>query len=142
MKNITILGGGSAGWLTALYVGQLFPNSKIILIESSEVGILGAGEGSVPMLPAFLKALKIDENDFIKKTNATFKLGISFENWNGDNQRYFHPFSSKIEILDYNKITKDSPIISNLSNNIRSYFLFNLMYFLFNKMIWKIIISF
>jgi tryptophan halogenase len=125
MKNITILGGGSAGWLTALYVRQLFPNTKIILIESSEVGILGAGEGSVPMLPSFLKSLKIDENDFIKKTKATFKLGISFENWNGDNKKYFHPFSSNVEILDYNKITKDLAIAGNLSNNIRSYFLIN-----------------
>lgn len=125
MRNITILGGGSAGWLTGLYVRQLFPNAKIILIESSEVGILGAGEGSVPMLAAFLKSLKIDEDDFIKKTNATFKLGISFENWNGDGKKYFHPFSPNIEPLNYNRITNDLSIVSGLPNNSRGYFLIN-----------------
>lgn len=125
MKNITIVGGGSAGWLTALYIKQLFPKSTIKLIESSKIGILGAGEGSVPMLQGFLKSLKIDEDDFIKKTKATFKLGISFENWNGDGNRFFHPFSPSIEILNHNKISNFDNISIGLPNAINSYYILN-----------------
>jgi tryptophan halogenase len=111
--------------LTSLYVKQLFPQSNIIQIESSDVGILGAGEGSVPILPSFLRALKIDESDFIKKTKATFKLGINFENWSGDGKSYFHPFSPTITTLQYNNVTKEMPISGGLPNDVFSPFLIN-----------------
>lgn len=94
MKKIIIVGGGTAGWLTALQVNQLFDKVDITLIESSTVGILGAGEGSVPLLPTFISSLGIDLGDFKKECDATFKLGINFENWNGDGNSYLHPFTA------------------------------------------------
>lgn len=94
MKKIVILGGGTAGWLTALQVRQLFDKAEITLVESSTVGILGAGEGSVPLLPTFIKSLGIDLGNFKQECDATFKLGINFENWNGDGKSYLHPFTS------------------------------------------------
>lgn len=94
MKNIVVLGGGTAGWLTALYSKHLFPEAKITLVESTEVGILGAGEGSVPLLPLFLQTLQIPLGEFKREAHATFKMGVNFENWNGDGTSYLHPFLS------------------------------------------------
>lgn len=91
-KKIVIVGGGAAGWMTALYTRFLSEDYDITLIESEEIGILGAGEGSVPYLPTFLSRIGIKEKDFLKHTNATFKIGINFENWRKDKKDYFHPF--------------------------------------------------
>jgi tryptophan 7-halogenase len=129
--KIVIVGGGTSGWLTALYVNKLIPNSKITLIESEDIGILGAGEGSVPIFPQFLNSLGILESDFIKNTNATFKIGIQFENWKNDGSSYFHPFHlasfSDVDTTIINKsgnsfefglpdIGIDYPLINFLSN--------------------------
>lgn len=106
-----VVGGGAAGWLTALKIKKLaLPTQKVIVIESEEIGILGAGEGSTPALPHFLfEVLGISFYDFYKKCGATFKLGINFENWNGDGKRYFHSF-----IIDkHNK-----KLLTNLNENI------------------------
>ena len=100
-KNVTIVGGGTAGWLTALHIQKISPSSNITLIESSKIGILGAGEGSVPTFTYFLKFLNIDEKEFLKETNATHKLGILFDNWNGDKKDYFHSFNSVHQKFDY-----------------------------------------
>ena len=91
-KEIIILGGGAAGWLTALFCISKLNSHNITLIESKTIGILGAGEGTTPHMVDFLKLLEIDINDLIKKTKGTIKNGISFENWNGNNKKYFHPF--------------------------------------------------
>jgi tryptophan halogenase len=79
-SKVCIVGGGAAGWLTALYVNKISPKTKITLIESETIGILGAGEGSVPTLTEFLRFLDINESEFILETNATHKLGILFDN--------------------------------------------------------------
>jgi tryptophan halogenase len=91
-KNIIVIGGGTAGWLTALYVNQLCINSNVTVIESDKIGILGAGEGSVPTLVDLMRKLKIDENEFIQSTKSTFKLGIDFENWASNKSKYEHYF--------------------------------------------------
>jgi tryptophan halogenase len=92
-KDIVVVGGGTAGWLTALYVNKMYGGTaNITLIESEDIGILGAGEGSVPLFIHTLKELKLDAYDFLIKCNATHKIGISFENWNGDGKRYMHDF--------------------------------------------------
>ena len=96
MKNIIIVGGGTAGWLTALFLNDKFKESKITLIESEEIGILGAGEGSTANLKTTLNDLGITDEDLIKNCDATLKIGIDFENWTNDNSGYFHP-------LQYNK---------------------------------------
>jgi glycine/D-amino acid oxidase-like deaminating enzyme len=85
--EIVVAGGGTAGWLTALYAQHICPNDNITLIESEDIGILGAGEGSTPQLPWMLFGLGISENELIKYANATFKMGISFENWRGDGKK-------------------------------------------------------
>ena len=95
MKKIIVLGGGAAGWLTALYLNKIFKDTEVKLIESEKIGILGAGEGSTPQLVNFLNYLQIDVNDLLKETKGTIKNGINFENWNGDNKKYFHGFSTK-----------------------------------------------
>ena len=100
-SNVCIVGGGTAGWLTALYAKKLFTEKNIILIESKDIGILGAGEGSVPTLTDFLRFLDINESEFILETNATHKLGILFDNWNGDGKDYFHSFGVLHQKLHY-----------------------------------------
>jgi tryptophan halogenase len=102
MNNIVIVGGGTSGWLTALYLNSIYKtDAQITLIESEDIGILGAGEGSVPVLYGFLESLGIDIVDFIIKTNATHKIGVNFVNWNGDGKQYFHSFGSSYEKDDY-----------------------------------------
>lgn len=95
-KNYVIVGGGTAGWLTALFVKDVFPTSNVTLIQSKQIGIVGVGEATTPHIISFLISLKIDPADVIKKAGGTIKNGISFENWNGDNKRYFHSFSDKV----------------------------------------------
>ena len=101
--NIVVVGGGTAGWLTALYVKKIFPEKKIILVESEDYGILGAGEGSTPHFIGLLDFLEISINDLIKNCNATIKNGIKFTNWSNTFDSYFHPFESKSPASnDYN----------------------------------------
>jgi tryptophan halogenase len=92
MKKIVIIGGGTAGWLTALYVQNFWLNTEIKLIENSKIGILGAGEGVTPNFGASLKLLGIDELDFIKNTKSTIKTALNFINWRGDGKSTLHPF--------------------------------------------------
>lgn len=126
-KQITILGGGTAGWLSALSVAKQYPTANISLIESEDIGIIGAGEGSVPFLLDFLEKLEldIDFNELISETNGTHKIGINFENWNGDNKNYFHDFFNgsrfikELEPINYigyllsNNVNIDTHSISN-----------------------------
>lgn len=104
--KFVVVGGGTAGWITALKLRKQFPENKITVIESSEIGILGAGEGTTPHFVAFLQDVDIEINDFIKNTKATFKDGIKFTNWHGDNTYYFHPFndSTHFEPLFVSKV--------------------------------------
>ena len=100
-KRIVIVGGGASGWLSALYVNDLYKDeADITLIESKDIGILGAGEGSVPVFTDFLDKLNIDLTEFLIEVNGTHKLGISFENWNGDGKKYMHDFFSGENIVN------------------------------------------
>lgn len=92
MKKLVIVGGGSAGWISALYFNTIRPEIEITVIESSEIGILGAGEGTVPNFSKFLQLIKIDERDFFEKTKSSKKVSVDFINWRGDNTRYQNPF--------------------------------------------------
>lgn len=101
--NITILGGGTAGWLTALLVQKFYSNDHITLVESDEIGILGAGEGTVPNFITILDHIDVNVSDLVKECDATLKLGIRFKNWNGDGRDYFHEFGAG-QGLDYKEI--------------------------------------
>ena len=96
-KKILVLGGGTAGWLTALYITKTFPQHEVTVMESKSIGMLGAGEGSTPPLVEFLKMLGVDIDELLERTKGTIKQGISFENWNGDGKKYFHPLKTRHE---------------------------------------------
>ena len=90
---MVIAGGGTAGWLAAAAVShQLGKLLEITLIESDEIGTIGVGEATIPPIRVFHKLLQIDEQEFMRATAATFKLGISFENWGMNGDRYIHSF--------------------------------------------------
>jgi tryptophan halogenase len=96
LKSIVIVGGGTAGWMAAAALVERFGanrHTRITLVESPEIGTVGVGEATVPHFREFLKHLKINEVDFVKRTSATFKLAIGFEGWSGDGTQFFHPFS-------------------------------------------------
>lgn len=93
MKNITIVGGGTAGLVTALILRKTFPLYDISIIESSEIGIIGVGEGSTEHWSDFCHYCGIDKADLLRETDGTLKKGIKFENWNGDGRSYFHAIS-------------------------------------------------
>lgn len=91
MKYI-ILGGGTAGWLTSLYLNKHFPDDEVTVVASSEIGILGAGEGTTPAFMEYLDEVGITEAELVSNCKATLKTGIKFTNWNGDDEHYFHNF--------------------------------------------------
>lgn len=91
MKYV-ILGGGTAGWLTALYLNKHFPQDEVVVVASSEIGILGAGEGTTPAFMEYLDEVGITELELVSNCKATLKTGIKFTNWNGDGEHYFHNF--------------------------------------------------
>jgi tryptophan halogenase len=102
INDIVIVGGGSAGWMTAAMLAkQLASNVKITLVESDDIGTIGVGEATIPPIKAFNRLLGIDENDFLKKCNGSIKLGISFENWSQKNHSYFHQFGRFALDFDY-----------------------------------------
>lgn len=92
--NIVIVGGGSAGWMTAAALSKFLPVDKysLTLVESEQIGTVGVGEATIPHIRYFNSMLGIDENEFITSTSATYKLAICFENWGGKNSVYYHPF--------------------------------------------------
>lgn len=100
-KHVVILGGGTAGWITAnaMIAAWADQGIRISLVESPAIGTVGVGEGSTPRLKLFFDAIGIEESDWMPKCNATYKNGISFANWSTRPgfERYFHPFASQVD---------------------------------------------
>ncbi|EGY01011.1 tryptophan halogenase [Nitrospirillum viridazoti Y2] len=119
VKNVLIVGGGTAGWLAAAYLARTLSigqpgGARITLVESADIGILGVGEGTFPNIQRTLRRIGIDESVFMRESEATFKQGIRFDHWQhapgpsatgaGQRDHYFHPFQSAIGPQDLDLI--------------------------------------
>lgn len=111
LKKVVIVGGGTAGWITAAYLAKILSYGlpeglDITLVESPDIGIIGVGEGTFPSIRKTFSRIELDEDSLVREASATFKQGIRFANWrgvadkNGDDH-YFHPFQIPAQHSDF-----------------------------------------
>ncbi len=95
IQTIAVIGGGTAGWMSAAAISKSFgAHIQVQLVESEEIGLIGVGEATVPHISAFNRLLGIDEAEFVRQTQGTFKLGIQFNDWGRLGESYVHGFGT------------------------------------------------
>jgi len=96
IRRIVIVGGGTAGWMAASILARALPGfgAAITVIESPDIGTIGVGEATIPPIIDLLRFLSIDEADFVRHTQSTYKLGIKFHDWRAVGESYWHPFGT------------------------------------------------
>lgn len=117
VRKIVIVGGGSAGWMTAMILAHaLIPKGvEIEVLESPTVPIIGVGEGSTPWLRGFFDGLGIEESEWMPACNATYKCGITFDGWSTKPgfESYFHPFASMLDNLTMTQFVHNATVRAN-----------------------------
>jgi tryptophan 6-halogenase len=112
VRRIIVVGGGSAGWMTALILSRSLREQgvEITVVESPSVGIIGVGEGSTPWLRGFFDSLGIEEAEWMPECHATYKCGITFDGWSTKPgfESYFHPFASMLDNLTMNQFVHNA----------------------------------
>jgi tryptophan 6-halogenase len=98
-KSIVIVGGGSAGWMTASHLKKALPGIDVTLIESANIKTVGVGEATFSTIKLFFDFLGLDESEWMPQCNAAYKLAIKFNNWRADGGHFFHPFQ-RYEVVD------------------------------------------
>ncbi len=95
VKNVVIVGGGTAGWISASVLKKLMGNTiNVTLVESDAIGTIGVGEATIPPIKLLNNMLGLEEKDFVRETKASFKLAIKFENWRVKGESYYHTFGA------------------------------------------------
>ena len=132
IKDVVIVGGGTAGLIAALYLKTFFPNFKIKIVKSSNIGIIGVGEGTTEHWSSFMQDVGIDRLESIVETDATTKIGILFKDWNYKNHSYVHNIDyndslsiwSSLEIYN-TSVLNNSPDPYCLSSSFKDVYLKN-----------------
>jgi tryptophan halogenase len=102
LRSIAVVGGGTAGWMAASILARALPGTKcaITVIESPTIPTVGVGEATIPPIIELLRFLSIDEDDFVRHTQSTYKLGIKFTDWRQLGHSYWHPFGTFGEMIN------------------------------------------
>mgnify|MGYP000377384339 FL=1 len=102
IKKVVVLGGGTAGWMSASLIKKLMGKTiDVELVESEDIASVGVGEATIPPIRLFNSVLGINEAEFLRETKATIKLGIKFENWKNTEESYFHTFGAAGKSLPF-----------------------------------------
>lgn len=133
IKKVVIVGGGTAGWMTASYLKASFGDRiDVTVVESPRVATIGVGEATFSTVRHFFEYLGLQETDWMPKCNATYKLGIRFENWKSEGTHFYHPFE-RLRVVDgfplsdwwlnepeSDRFDRDVFLISSLCDNKKS----------------------